>query len=180
MKKKTLLLFLCVVILFVSAAACSTQQQQKEPEKTDNTDATTTASIVKDETAFINAISENGTWIICTLNDIETDKELVVEGEFHDKGKAENDLYRKIALYTQDENRNVTNRFKLTAPKMTVRSPNTKIANGTFVGDIYVESNGFTLENTKVEGNVFFASQEYKDSFESDDSEVTGKTEIQQ
>jgi hypothetical protein len=177
MKKKMLLVFLCAAILLVSAAACSTQKKA-QPQKTEGTDGTTTASIVKDEAAFMNAIGKNGTWIVAILNDLKIDKDLVVEGDFHDKGKPENDLYRKLALYAQDANRNVTATYKLTAPKMTVKSPNFKISHGTFVGDVYVESNGFTLEESKVEGNVYFTKQEYKGSFKNDKGEVTGKIEV--
>ena len=35
--------------------------------------------------AFVKAVSENGTWIIATLSDINIDQDVVVAGEFHDK-----------------------------------------------------------------------------------------------
>ena len=128
------------------------------------TDAVTSASLVNEEGAFINAMSKEGTWIICTLKDLTTEKELVVDGEFHDKADATKDIYRKLALYAQDANRKVTARYTLTAPKLTVKSENFKIQGGTFKGDVYVEANGFNVSDATVDGNVYFATQEYKDS----------------
>jgi len=88
-------------------------------------------------------------------------------------------VQRKVALYTQDENRNVTNRFTLTAPKLTIKSPEARIQSGTFVGDLYVESENFQLVDTKVDGNVYFTTQEAKDTFKMDEkSSVTGKQEL--
>ena len=75
------------------------------------------------------------------------------------------DLYRKLALYTQDEDRNVLDTFTLTVPKMTVESPNFKIQNGTVKGDVVVEANGFSLApDTTIDGNLYFASEEFQKS----------------
>ena len=85
---------------------------------------------------------------------------------------------RTIALYENDDN-NTTKSYTLTTPKITVKSKDTKIEGGTIIGDIYVEAEGFELENAKIEGNVYFSKQEYKDSFEMDDkSTVTGVQEV--
>lgn len=86
---------------------------------------------------------------------------------------------RKIALYTQDADHNITNSFKLTAPKLTIKSKNARIQGGTFIGDVYVEADGFTLVNATVEGNVYFANDQYKSTFNSSDQgKVTGVTEV--
>ena len=45
------------------------------------------------------------------LADITLDEEVVVAGEFHDKDDATQDVYRKLALYTQDKDHNVLDRF---------------------------------------------------------------------
>ncbi|MGM0369398.1 MAG: hypothetical protein ACQEP9_03155 [Bacillota bacterium] len=143
-------------------------------------DVVSAASIVEDEAVFKKAIAEDGKWIIATLNDLEFDEELVVEGKFYDKGDENNDVYRKLAPYEQDDSYNVTERYTITAPKMTIKSPNTKLQGGKFVGDIYVEANGFTLEDAEVDGNLYFAAEEYKSSAElSDKATVTGDTEIE-
>ncbi len=73
---------------------------------------------------------------------------------------------REIALYTSDENHNVDERYTLRAPELTIKSPNTILAAGTFEGDIYVESNNFTLaDGFTVKGNVYFQNEEAKSTF---------------
>lgn len=145
-------------------------------------DAVTTASIVADEEAFINAIGKNGTWIICLTKDISTDKELLMEGEYKNgkKDDAGKDIIqRKLALYAQDENRTITERYTLTAPKLTVTSPMASIQHGTFKGDLYVSVSDFQLIDSTVDGNVYFTTEEAKSTFKMDeDSKVTGKQEL--
>jgi hypothetical protein len=180
--KKIFVLSLIFLLLFTLLTGCGGDQQPAEetqPKKEEN-DVVTTASIVNEEDDFREAISEDGTWIVATLTDMEFNEELVVEGRFRDKGDPNNKLYRKLALYAQDDDYNVTERYTITAPKLTVRSPNTKLQGGTFIGDINVDENGFTIEDAKVEGNVYFANEEYKSSFDmSDKGKVTGNTEVQ-
>ncbi len=150
-----------------------------KPVEEEKVDVVTTASIVNEAAAFEKAISteENGgTWIIATLNDLTFEKELVLEGEFTYKEKVQ----RKIAPYTQetleDGKKKVVDRFTITAPKLTIKSPNAKIQSGTFKGDIYVSAPGFQLVDAKVEGNIYFLNNEAKDSFKIDEkSSLTGK-----
>lgn len=145
-------------------------------------EAVTTPSIVDNADAFVKAIGKDGRWIIATLKDLKIDKDLVLEGEFKN-GKKNADgteqIQRKIALYTQDDNKKVTNRFTLTAPKLTIKSPNARIQSGTFKGDVYVETKDFQLVDATVDGNVYFASEEAKAGFKMDStSKVTGKQEV--
>lgn len=163
-----------------TATKTETKTETKAPAE--KVDTVTTASIVDKAEAFEKAISKDGTWIIATLNDITIDKDLVLEGEFKN-GKKDKDgkdaIQRKIGLYTQDENKKVTASFTLTAPKLTIKSPNARIQNGTFKGDLYVETKGFQLVGAKVEGNVYFASEEAKAGFKMDEkSSITGKQEV--
>ncbi len=145
-------------------------------------DAVTTASIVDNEEAFLKAISKDGTWIIAITKDLNIDKELLLEGEFKNgkKDDAGNDIIqRKIALYAQDENRNITARYNLTAPKLTISSPKASIQRGTFKGDVYVSGTDFELVDATVDGNIYFMTKEAQDSFKMDDtSKVTGKQEM--
>lgn len=145
-------------------------------------DVVTTASIVNDEAAFENAISKDGTWIIASLKDLTFDKELVLDGEFKNGKKDDkgNDvIQRKIALYTQDADKNVTASFTLTAPKLTVNSPNARIQSGTFKGDVYVSAQNFQLVKATVEGNLYFTSDEAEATFKMDEnSKVTGVQEL--
>ena len=172
--KKFLSVSMILVLSLAVLVGCGGEDQSNAKE-----DVVTTASIVNEEDAFKEAISKDGKWIIATLDDLKFDEELVVEGEFRNKGDADKELYRKIAPYTQDENRNVTERYTITAPKLTIKSPNTKLQGGTFVGDVYVEAKGFTIKDAKVEGNVYFANEDYKASADmSNKGEVTGVTEV--
>ena len=143
--------------------------------KTEGIDAVTGASFATEESKLHMALSQEGTWIICATDDFTTDKEIVVEGEFRNKNKPENDIYRKLALYNQDSGKNVIETYVLTSPKMIVKSENFKIQEGTFVGDIYVEAPGFTLTNVTVEGNIYFAKEAYKETFKLEqDAKVIG------
>ncbi len=155
-----------------------------EPEKPaeEVVDVVTTASIVNENEAFEKAISKDGKWIICTLNDLTFDKELVLEGEFKN-GKKNADgtdaIQRKIAPYTQDDNKAVLERFTITAPKLTIKSPNARIQGGTFKGDIYVEASNFRIVDAKVEGNIYFLNNDAKDTFNIDDkSSIKGRREL--
>lgn len=189
MKIKVLLSVL-VLSLTLSVGCARQNNTNQSPNTTQNQnqnqgskpDGVTTASIVDNAAAFQKAIGTNGTWIIATVKDISTDKDLVLEGEYKN-GKKDKDgkdiIQRKIALYTQDEKRNVTARFTLTAPKLTINSPNASIQHGTFKGDLYVSTKDFQLIDTKVDGNIYFTNDEAKAGFKMDDkSSVTGKQEV--
>ncbi len=142
-------------------------------------DVVSTASLVVEGTAFENALSEDGTWIICPLNDLTIENALVLEGAFYDKDDPAKDLKRKIGLYTQDADHNLTGRFTLTAPSLTIKSPYATLQKGIFVGDIYVEANNFSLVDQTVNGNVYFTTQEAKDTFVMDEtSSISGVQEL--
>lgn len=181
MKTKSLVLsLLLVTALLVGCGTKETPEAPKEAEKKQEeaADVVTTASITNNVDVLVKALSADGTWIIAITEDVKTDKELVMDGTFHSKNDASQPIARKLALYAQDADKKVTASYTLTAPKLTVKSENAKIQEGTFVGDIYVESNGFLLKNTKVKGNVYFAKEEYKNSFKLDGGEVSGVTEV--
>lgn len=158
------------------ATTTETKEESIEETTKETIDAVTSASIVDKEADFEKAISKDGTWIIAALNDLTFDKELVVEGEFNNN---KNEQQRKIALYTQDEDRTVTNRFTLTALKLTIKSPKASIQHGTFKGDLYIETTDFELVDAKVDGNIYFISEEAKAGFTMDaESSVTGTQEV--
>lgn len=142
------------------------------------TDAVTSASIVNQADAFTKAVSAEGNWIVAILNDLTLDQDVVVAGEFHDKGTAENAIYRKLALYAQDADHKITATYTLTAPKVTVQSENFRVQGGTIKGDVYVEANGFNLyKDATIDGNLYFASEAIKESA-AVDGKVTGTTGI--
>ncbi|ERK32216.1 hypothetical protein [Clostridium intestinale] len=189
MKKKTLLSVIAAATLAVTIfAGCGKKEDTAKtntdtPTKTeDKTDAVTTASIVNDADAFVKAASKEGTWIIATLGDLKVDKEIKLDGEFKNGKKDDkgNDvIQRKIGLYTQDADHKVTARFTLTAPKLTVTSPNARIQSGTFKGDVYVSVDNFQLVDAKIDGNLYFTTDTAKSTFKMDDkSSVTGVQEL--
>lgn len=170
--KKIAVLAMAFLLAAGLVAGCGGKE---DANKGKEADAVTSASVVDNNEAFLKAISKDGTWIAATLNDLTFDQELVVEGEFTNKDA----IARKIALYTQDADHNITASFKLTAPKLVIKSENTRLQGGTFVGDVYVEANGFVVTKATVEGNVYFANDEYKASFDaSNEGTVTGVTEV--
>lgn len=158
---------------------------EADTDEDDITDVVTTPSIVDNGDAFLNAVGPDAFWLAAIVNDITIDKDIIVEGEYtepdEDDPSKQVPTGRKIALYAQDEDRNKTASYTLTAPRMIVKSKDTKIQGGTFVGDVYVEETGFNLVDAKIEGNVYFVSEELKNSFTMDEkSSVTGSTEVKQ
>lgn len=181
---KKFLSIIAVVTLSLSILGGCAQKATPTPTPAaTKTDTVTSASIVNNSAAFEKAISKNGTWIIAILKDVTTDKDLVLDGEFNNKKKDTKGkliIQRKIALYAQDAKHVVTARYTLTAPKITINSPNASIEHGTFKGDIYVENNTFQLKDNKVIGNIYFKDAAAKAGFKMDKtSSVTGKQEIQ-
>jgi pectate lyase len=197
MKGKSILLIFTLLIALLTGCAqqnaqngtttttpTTTAQATTTPATTTSPDAVSSASIVNDATAFEKAISSSGTWIICLTKDLTIDKDITLDGEFKNgkKDDAGKDIIqRKVALYSQDENRNITARYTLTAPKFTVKSPEGSIQHGTFKGDLYVSVKNFKLVDTTVEGNVYFTTEEAKSTFSADStSKITGKQEMAQ
>jgi hypothetical protein len=180
------------VLLITLLAACgqtapngttTTQATATAPtQATATTDAVTSASIVDNAAAFEKAISGTGTWIICLTKDLTIDKDISLDGEFKNgkKDTAGKDIIqRKVALYSQDENRTITARYTLAAPKFTITSPQASIQHGTFKGDLYVSVKDFSLVDTTVDGNVYFTTDEAKSTFKMDaTSKVTGVQEV--
>lgn len=178
MKAKSILLSLAIITVLLTGCG----QQPTPAAPTTKADAVTSASVVDNSAAFEKAISSTGTWIIATTKDISVDKNLVLDGEFKNGKKDDkgNDVVqRKIGLYTQDANRKVTARFTLTAPQLTVKSPEGSIEHGTFKGDLYVSAKDFKLVDATVDGNLYFTTDEAQSTFKMDaTSKVTGKQEL--
>ena len=142
-------------------------------------DAVASASVVNTNAAFEKSISAEGVWLPAVLRDMYFTKDLVLDGTFYDKNDKAKGEKRKIALYTQDSKKVVIDSFILSAPKLTILSPNANISKGTFIGDLYVSAPNFQLIGTKVEGNIYFTSRDYVDTFKMDaTSSVTGTFEI--
>lgn len=195
MRTKAILLALVLVVSIFAGCAKpaptppattpppTTTPQTSPPETTPV--VTTSASIVDNNAAFEKAISNSGTWIVAIVKDLTFDKELVLDGEFKNgkKDTAGKDvIQRKLALYAQDDKRNITARYTLTAPKLTINSPYAGIWYGTFKGDLYVSAPNFTLFSATIDGNVYFTTDEAKNTFKKDETKgavtITGKQEV--
>ena len=136
---------------------------------------TTSISIVSTLAEFKKAISNNGTCIIVIIKNITIDKDLTINGEYKN---SEDILERKVDLYRQNKDNNMVDRLCLTTPKLTINSPQTTIEHGIVKGNIYVSSKNFQLIDAKVEGNIYFTTNEAKSTFKMDTkSTVTGKYE---
>jgi len=189
MKIKAIILSLVVGATLL--AGCGAKEVAKtEPAKTTavtkepaKADAITAASIVNDQTTLQKSSSKEGSWIVLLTKDLTVDKEIVLEGEFTKPDKADATKKvpagRKLILMTRDAKKVTTGTFTLKAPKLTVKSLNTTMEGGTFVGDVYVQSKGFALEKIKIQGNLYFATKELKSAFKlSEGSSVTGTTAV--
>jgi peptidoglycan hydrolase-like protein with peptidoglycan-binding domain len=158
-------------IIEAGSSVTGTQTLLKEPV---TVDSVTSASLVDTAAAFENAISSNGTWIICPVKDMVINKDLVLAGDFKNT-KTPPVTSRKIGLYYHDGDNYTTARFTLTAPSLTIKSPMATVQKGIFRGDIYVESANFKLVETRIEGNLYFANAEVQATFVKDAaSTITG------
>lgn len=136
-------------------------------------DTVSSASVVVDEESLMNAMSADGTWIVIFQDDFSTDKELVLEGEFIHR----DEVARKLALYDQDSDRNITDRYTLETPKLTVKSENTSVKGGVIKGDVYVEAMGFELDDATIDGNLYFTNSDAESSFNNDGT-VNGEIKL--
>lgn len=192
MKKKTAIFTLLTLVVLLSACSNnnnnSTNQNlgsnnntpqnnentNENPSTNETTDATTGPSWVTDDQSLEKSVKES--WIIIITKDLTTNQELTFEGGLK---KGDEVVPRLLTLYNQDENRVKTASYTLTAPKATFKQDGSKIKGGTFKGDVYVECNDFELVDATVDGNIYFNSQEAKDSFKLDDtSKVTGNLTV--
>lgn len=173
-------------VVFLLAACGSDKDKSKDSSsdsKTDSsstTEAVSSASVSDKPDVLKKALASDGKWIVAATADVTFDEDVTVSGEFHDKGESSGDIYRKLALYSQDDDYNVTAEYTLTVPELVVESENFNIVHGTIKGDIVVKANGFVLDGTKVDGKVTFDKEEYKTSatLDKDGAEVTGEVTV--
>lgn len=141
-------------------------------------DAVTAASITSDSDEVVASLGSDGNWITAITDDVTIEEDVTVSGTFYSQDDEDGDVYRKLALYDQDDDRNVTDEYTLSVSTLTVESPNFRIQEGTLDGDVYVDEDGFELFNSTVTGNVTFSSQEYMDSALLDEGTVEGEVSV--
>jgi|GEM_PF-723749 len=204
--KKLFALLLATILLMALISGCSSPEKQSTssppPETTpvqeetdlepgqeetgvepgqEETDVATSASPKESSNPddIIQGLSESGYWIFAILSDVTLIDELNVNGVFHDKDDENNNIYRKLSLYAQDEQRNVTANHTLTVPRIVVTSPNFRIQNGTVVGDVYVDADGFELMGATLEGNLVFKTQAQMDSAKLYEGTINGTVSVE-
>ncbi|MDR1533155.1 MAG: hypothetical protein LBS62_13420 [Clostridiales bacterium] len=184
-------LFLIVLLAITALCGCIRYQPITIPEPIPfvpltsvsppfEVDAVTSASPNEssDPSAMNRLLSEDGFWIVAILSDMYMQNELNVQGTFHNKGDSAESVYRKLALYAQDANHNVTANYTLITPRVNVSSPNFRIQNGIVKGDIYVNASGFELSGTTLDGDLIFASQAISDSADISTGTITGEVRV--
>ena len=180
MKIKAIILSVAVVATVFTGCA-----KKAVPTGETKTDIVTSASITKDPVVLVKAMSKNGNWIMGITENMTIDKELVLEGEGFTKADKKDPTKkvtagkRQLILLARDDKKVTTANYILTAKKLTIKSQKSKIEGGTFKGDVYVETAGFGLEASTINGDIYFANSEAQKSFKMDaKSHLTGKQEI--
>ena len=194
--KKTITIFLLAALMLSLFAGClnsappapHTPEPADEPSASDTpapaeggVDTVTSASPKEssEPADIVNGLSPTGFWIFSILSDVTLSSELVVSGEFHQRDDTDAPIYRKFALYAQDADRNITERYTLTVSRIVVESPNFRIQGGTVAGDVFVNAEGFDLEDATITGNLTFASQAMMDSALLDNGTVNGSISVE-
>src|SRR6056297_1879308 len=93
-KKKLLFVVLAIVVLGLILTGCAAEETAEEAVQETEEDVVSSPSVVTDEESLVNAMSADGTWIIIMEQDLSTDQELVLEGEFTEDGETD----RKLAF----------------------------------------------------------------------------------
>ncbi|MDU2490883.1 MAG: hypothetical protein E7D27_09870 [Clostridium celatum] len=173
-------LYLLLVSLFIGCNEVNNKINEgfSEFEINEGNDALTVAN--EEELAI--ALKEG--YRITIKNDIETNNELIMEGDFSKtdttEGNKVSPIGRELNLFYINKSNNVINSYTLSVPKLVIKSNDTTIKGGKIKGDIYVESNGLILDYTKVEGNLYFKNKNNKDSFRlQNTASVSGNIEVE-
>ncbi|MEX2443950.1 MAG: hypothetical protein WD492_10115 [Alkalispirochaeta sp.] len=119
------------------------------------------------------ALGPDGAWIVIWTGDTTRGEEVTVSGEVYEEEGAEAPR-RKPALYAQDADRNVTDRYTLPVPRLVVEHANTRIQAGEVAGEVFVNAEGFELTSgATIDGNLYFATEALQESASiSDDSTI--------
>lgn len=68
----------------------------------------------------------------------------------------------------------------MNVPKLVIKSNDTTIKGGKIKGNIYVEAKGVILDDTKLQGNIYFKDEKLKDTFKLENTAtVSGNIKVQ-
>jgi len=162
---------------------------EEEDTAADGPGHATSAGGITDEARLVEVLSADSperAWVAGLAADIEMDGPLYMEGEAerHSAGEWSGVPARKIGFYQRDEvngvERTPVGAFSLTvANGIHVNSPQAFfISDGPFLGevfaDVYVNVPYFRLSGVRINGDIIFANEEYRDTavFQMWDSEI--------
>lgn len=187
MKIKTLALSIAVLATLLTGCGNKSESADvKTPENTTTTEAKTDvvsgASQVNDEETFKQKISKDNTNFMIIVNkDLTFTEDLVVESGIKKDKEGKEAPNRAIAPAAEDASLNISERYTLTVPNLIFAGENGKFENGILKGNIYVQAEGFILQDATVDGNIYFATEELKDAFKVDEtSKITGTVEVKE
>lgn len=187
MKIKSLALSMAVVAALLTGCGNKTESADVKTPETNTTtesknDAVSGASQVNDEATFKEKISKDNTNFMIIINkDLTFTEDLVVESGIKKDKDGTEAPNRAIAPAAEDANLNITERYTLTVPNLIFAGENGKFENGILKGNIYVQAEGFILQDATVEGNIYFATEELKAAFKADEtSKITGTLEVKE
>lgn len=181
MKRKIIIYALSILCILM--VGCNSTGIEENNEASNENDEFENTEFVNNEEELINGLTND--YSVTIIDNITSNNNLIIEGEFFKTDTTEENnvvsIGRKLNLYSKDEENNVINNYVLEAPSLTIQSENTVIKGGTFVGNIYIEAKGFEIDNTKIKGNLYFKSQEAKDTFvKSNASSIQGKISVKE
>ncbi|WP_288222108.1 hypothetical protein [uncultured Clostridium sp.] len=187
MKIKTLALSIAVLATLLTGCGNKSESADvKTPENTTTTEAkndvVSGASQVNDEETFKQKISKDNTNFMIIVNkDLTFTEDLVVESGVKKDKEGKEAPNRAIAPAAEDASLNISERYTLTVPNLIFAGENGKFENGILKGNIYVQAEGFILQDATVDGNIYFATEELKDAFKVDEtSKITGTVEVKE
>lgn len=163
------IIYTLIYIVFTVLILVQCKSQRDRIDKENNTHEIIDTYEVENYEQLEFALEE--CYSITLKNDIETAKDLILEGSFSKTCTAtENniviDVGRKLNLSSADRETNINRDYKLISPKLIIRSKNSTITGGKYIGDLYVEEEGLTLDNIYIDGNVIFKNSKVRESFQ--------------
>ena len=180
------LLYLLLITFFIGCTGINNKinnnSSTSEIENKEETDKFEGSLIVTNEEDLAIALKED--YSITIKNDIDSSNELIMEGDFSKtdtrEGNKVTHVGRELNLFYIDSDNNTINNYTLSLPKLVVKSNDTTIKGGEIEGDIYVEARGLILDDTKIQGNIYFKDEKLKDTFKLENTAtVSGNIKVQ-